>query len=132
MNRVRSFAIAATLFFAISVFAQQTTTPGANSQQHPHAGAHHGAPSAEEHLKLLTEKLNLTADQQTAIKPALQELQDSTDKVAQNDSLTREQKAEAMHAELQKADKKMREVLTDEQKEKLTQLEQDMHGQRHQ
>ena len=132
MNRVRLFVIATTLLFALNVFAQQPTTPSANNQQHPHAGAHHAAPSADEHLKVLNEKLNLSADQQAKIKPVLQDLQEATDKAAQDTSLTQEQRMEAMHAAFDKADKKMREVLNDEQKDKLTQLEQDMHGKGHQ
>ena len=132
MNRVRLFAIATILLFALNIFAQQSTTPTSNNQQHPQTGAHHGTPSAEDHLKVLTEKLDLSSDQQARIRPALQELHDATEKVTQNNSLTQEQKMAAMHAELAKADKKMREVLTDEQKEKLTQLEQEMHGKAHQ
>jgi hypothetical protein len=48
-----------------------------------------GVPTVEVHLKLLTEKLALTADQQTKIKPILQELHDATLKAVQDESMSR-------------------------------------------
>src|SRR6266403_1400971 len=66
MNRFRLVAIATIVMFALSMVAQQTTRPGG------------GVPTVQGHLKVLTEKLALTADQQTKVKPILQELHDAT------------------------------------------------------
>lgn len=132
MNRVRLFAIATTLLFAITMFAQQATTPADNGQEH-HAGAAHGngMPTADDHLKILSQKLDLTADQQVKIKPALQDLQDASQKLMQNSSLSHDEKLAGMRAEREKADKKIREVLNDEQKKKLDELEQGSHPELH-
>ena len=59
MNRIRLLAIGTMfmLMIALTVVAQQTTT-----SSDPQGGSG-GVPTAQEQLKVLTEKLNLTGDQ---------------------------------------------------------------------
>ncbi len=100
MNRIRLFVIGSMLMFAPVMLAQQAATePG-----RPLKGAVLAAdlPDVGNQLKALTEKLNLTADQQPKVKTILH------------------------------ANGKIREILSDEQKKKLDQYLQgphpDMHG----
>ena len=78
-------------------------------------------------LKALSEKLNLTADQQEKARPILKEMQDAMQKVMNDKSLTPEQMHEQMRPARAKADKEMREFLTDEQKKTLDELESHPH-----
>ncbi len=101
------------------------------------AAAHGGKaqdslPSGEEQLKVLSEKLNLTAGQQAKIKPILQHLHDATENVIKDDNLSHQERLANVGPQRRMADKKMREILSDEQKKKLDQYEkgphQEMHG----
>jgi Spy/CpxP family protein refolding chaperone len=116
MNRVRSLAIGAMLMFALTTVAQQATTAGSAKRE---------VPAVEEHMRLLAAKLDLTADQQTQIKPMIQEMHDATEKVVEDTSLSREEHRARMRAIHSKADKEIREVLNDYQKKQLDQLEQE-------
>lgn len=120
MNRTRLFGIGIVLMFAVSVLAQQNAPVQANPQ-------HHGMPSVDDHLKMLTEKLSLTSDQQTKIRPVLQQMNDSMQKVMQDQSLSQDERR-AKHQELfETADSKVRKFLNDDQKKKLDDMEQEQH-----
>jgi Spy/CpxP family protein refolding chaperone len=116
MNRVRSLAIGAMLMFALTTIAQQATTAGSAKRE---------LPAVEEHVRLLAAKLDLTADQQTQIKPMIQKMHDATEKVADDTSLSREERRAKMRVIHSKADRDVRGVLNDDQKKKLDQLEQE-------
>jgi Spy/CpxP family protein refolding chaperone len=121
MNRVRSLAIGAMLMFALTTIAQRATTAGSAKRE---------VPAVEEHMKLLAAKLDLTADQETQIKPMIQEMHDATEKVMDDTSLSREERRAKMRVIHSKADRDVRGVLNDDQKKKLDRMEQespDMH-----
>ncbi len=122
MNRLRLLAVAAVLMFAMGAVAQQTTTPDG------HAVA---VAPVDQHLKVLSEKLALTADQQDKARPILQEMHDGSQKLEDDQSLTPDQRHEGMVPVFMKADKALREILTDEQKKKLDEMEAQMHGGAH-
>ena len=126
MNHIRLLAIGTTLMFVLTTVARQTTT-----SNDAHGGRGGGVPTVEAHLKLMTEKLALTGDQQTKIKPILQELHDATLKVVHDESMSREERLGKVRASREKADKKIREILTDDQKKKLDQLEHEPHPELH-
>ena len=92
MNRFQSLALGTILIFALNVPAQQTTTaPGsANKGRQGQPATQDDVPSADDQLKILTIKLDLTDDQQAKIKPILQDLHDATVKISQDRSLSRE------------------------------------------
>jgi Spy/CpxP family protein refolding chaperone len=128
MNRIRLVASGTMLTLALTVVAQQTATrPGDPAK----GNAHGGVPTVEGHLKVLTEKLALTGDQQIKIKPILQELHDATQKAGQDESMSREERMGKVRASREKADKKIREILNDDQKRRLDQLEQEPHSELH-
>ena len=137
MNRIRLLAIGIMVMFALTVVAQQAATQadrpadGAAKNEHSQDGEHSGVPTVEGHLKMLTEKLDLTVDQQTKVRPILQEMHGVMQKLMQNKTMTGEERTSKLKACHLKADKKMREILNDDQKKKLDQLEQDAHMDQH-
>ncbi len=132
MNRIRLLAIGTMLMFALTTVAQQTTTQPGGPAKGVSGDAHDGGvPTVEGHLKVLTEKLDLTGDQQVKIKPILQELHDATQKLVQDESKSREERLGKVRACREKADKKIREILNEDQKKKLDQLEQEPHPELH-
>lgn len=120
MNRIRLLAVGTMLMLALGVVAQQAA---------PKHGD--GVPTVEGHLKVLSEKLALTGDQQTKIKPMLQEMHDATQKAVQDKTMSPEERLAHVRASREKADKKIREILNDEQQKKLDQLEQGPHPELH-
>ena len=121
MNRVRAITVSLVLMLALAAIAQQAKTA--------HSGAH--GMSSDAHLKLLSEKLNLSADQEAKLKPILQQMDEGTRKNMQDESLSREERAAKIKPLRVEADRKMREFLTDEQKKKLDELEHSPHGELH-
>ena len=130
MNRIHSLAIGTLLIFALAVLAQQTaTTPGTSSRGGAEGG---GMPAVEEQLKVLTGKLDLTATQRAKVKPILQNLHDLTEKLIQDERLSREERLAQVRPQREQADKKIRAYLNDDQKKKLDQYlagpHHEMHG----
>jgi Spy/CpxP family protein refolding chaperone len=122
MNRLRLLALAPMLALALPAITQQPAAPPAASIAN--------AP-VEQHLKVLAEKLDLTADQQDKARPILQEMHDSARKIMDDNSLSQDEKNAQIKPVFMKADTQLREFLTDEQKKKLDAMEQphpEMHG----
>jgi hypothetical protein len=119
MNRIRLVAIGSMLMLAMGLVAQQNASNAGSPDS--------GASAVEQHLQMLSEKLDLSSEQQAKARPILQEMDDAIQKAAQNTSLSPEQRSEKRQLAFSKADKKMREILNDEQKKKLDQIEEDAH-----
>jgi hypothetical protein len=134
MNRFQSLALGTVLIFALNVTAQQTATaPGSTNQGgQGQPATQDDVPSADDQLKILTIKLDLSDDQQARIKPILKDLHDATVKISQDQSLSREDRLAGVRPLRYKAHDRIRAVLNDEQKKKLEQYMQgphaDMHG----
>jgi Spy/CpxP family protein refolding chaperone len=133
MNRFRSLAIGTMLSFALTALAQQAATaPGATeNNEQGQTGTQGSVPTVDEQLKVLTIKLDLTADQQARIKPILQELHDATLKAMQDQSLSREERLARVRPQRYKANDQIREILNDDQKKKLDQYLQGPHPEMH-
>lgn len=133
MNRIRLFAVGMTVMFALITVAQQADTqadrPAEDAAKNEKSQdiENSGVPALERHLKMLTEKLELTGDQQTKARPILQEMHDGMQKVMQNKSMSNDERTRKLRTCHLKVDKKMREILNDDQKKKLDQLEQEAH-----
>jgi hypothetical protein len=130
MNHFRLLAIGTMLTFALISPAQQTSPkPGDTGKQHQGQPVEQNAASnADQHLKMLSEKLSLSVDQQAKIRPILQQMMDARQKLMQDSSLSteaREEKEKTLH---EKASKQARKYLNDDQKQKLDQLEQEPHS----
>lgn len=125
MNHIQLFATGITLMFAPVMLAQQTTTePG-----RPLKGALQASdlPDVGNQLKVLTQKLDLAADQQPKVKTILQELYDATQKIMQDETISRDQLLNKVRPLRMNANSKIREILSDEQKKKLDQYLQGPH-----
>jgi phosphoenolpyruvate-protein kinase (PTS system EI component) len=133
MNHFRFLATGTILMFALTAPAQQSATrPAAtDKEEHSQRAAQDGVPTVESQLKALTEKLDLTGDQQSRIKPILQELHDATQKIVQDKSLSHEEHLAKVRPQRYKADKQIREFLSDDQKKKLDQYLQGPHSEMH-
>lgn len=131
MSRYRLLMMGTILACAVAAHAQQTTTadPPAKGVS---GGGDAGLPTVEMQLQVLTEKLSLSGDQQNKIKPILKELHDATEHLAQDKSLSQEERLAQVRPQRFKADKKIREILSDEQIKKLDQYlagpHTEMHG----
>ncbi len=90
------------------------------------------APGVDQQLKILTEKLDLTASEQTSIKPILQALQDATQKLVDDKSLSPDERLAKIRPYRYKTREQLRGVLNEGQKEKLDEYlqgpHQEMHG----
>jgi Spy/CpxP family protein refolding chaperone len=123
--------IAITLMFALTAHAQHPGTSAGGSTTIVSGGGYAGEPRVETQLKVLTEKLELTADQQDKIKLILKDLHDETDRLMQDKSLSREERRTKVRPERYKADERIRAVLNEEQKKKLDEYEQGPHSEMH-
>lgn len=118
MNRIRLLAVPIILIFALTTVAQQGTSAA-------------GVPTAEGQLKFLTAKLDLTSGQQEKIKPILQELHEATVKLVHNENLSHDERLSKVRDSRFSADKKIRAILNDDQKQKLDELEHGPHPELH-
>jgi hypothetical protein len=124
MRRISLIAIMSISILANAVLAQQ-------SAARPEIKEQDSVPTVEEQLKVLKEKLGLTAKQRAEVKPVLQQLHDATENVMRDQSLSREERLAKVRPQRKMADKKMREILNDDQKKKLDQYEQGPHPEVH-
>ena len=127
MNRFRLLAIGTMLLVAITASAHKTDN-GATSQQEHGQAAQSSAAEADQHMKMLSERLNLSVDQQAKIRPIVEHMLAERQRTMQDTSLSneaREQKEKALH---DKASKQARKYLNDDQKKKLDELDQQPHS----
>ena len=127
MDRIRLFAIGTLMMFALTTGAQQAATTPAGTEKPNHSSTQNSTDPVENHLKKLSEQLNLTPDQEDQVRPILQEMHDAMGKAEQNQSLSDDERKAQKHAAFMKADSQVREILNDDQKKTLDQLEQEMH-----
>lgn len=133
MNRFHSLAFGTILIFALNVAAQQmgTASGSAGKSEQRQPSMQDNAPSADEQMKVLTTKLDLTDDQQARIIPILQGLHDATVKISQDLSLSREERLAKVRPMRYKAHDRIRAILNNEQKKKLEQYMQGPHAEMH-
>jgi Spy/CpxP family protein refolding chaperone len=129
MKQIRLLTFLATFLFALAAVAQQNP-PAQGSGQHKHGQMGHGMGDVDEHVKELSTKLDLTADQQSKVKAILQENQQQMQAMMKDQSMSKDD----MHAKMQSmhdsVHTKIREVLNADQKKKFDALvDEHMHGQ---
>lgn len=126
MERLRYVAMGTVLGVALTgaliAGAQQSGGP-ANAVA---SGEHQQTPSTQaqissvaQMMKVFTEKLNLTADQEEKIRPIVKHLHDVMEKAVQDPSLSHEQRLAMVKPEHIKAHEEFEQILTEEQKERL-------------
>src|SRR6476659_6153311 len=130
MKQIRLLAFLATCLFALAALAQQNP-PAQGSGEHKHGqmGQHMG--NVDEHVKELSTKLDLTADQQTKVKAILQENHEQMQAMMKVQSMSKEDKHAKMQSMHDSVHAKVREVLNDDQKKKFDVMVRDMESQMH-
>ena len=128
MNRIRLLSIGSVLLIAQAMLAQQTAQTGG-----PAKGAAQGVglPDVGDQLKVLTQKLDLSVDQQPKVKTILQELHDASLKLTQDAHISQDELLNKVRPLRMSADKKIREILTDDQRKKLDLYLQGPHSEMH-
>lgn len=120
MKSIKMIFLLAVSMLTIGAFAQQNPPPPG-----PQGGGR-GPMSVDDQVKNLADRLNLTADQQAKIKPILEDSRSQMMKIRQDDSLSPEDKR-AKGRELREAtNRKIREVLTDDQKKQFDDMLKEM------
>ena len=127
MNRFRLLAIGATLLVALTASAQQTDNRAASQQEHGQS-AQSSTTEADQHMKMLSERLNLSTDQQTKIRPIVEHMLAEKQKIMQDASLSNEARAQKEKALHERASKQAHKYLNDDQRKKLDELEQQPHS----
>ena len=102
--------------FAQTSQQSQASTPG------KHAGMHQKGESAEQHLQMLSEKLNLTDDQKAKLKPILQDEMQQMKAVREDSSLSEDQKRAKMKSIHESLHDQINAVLTPEQQAKFKEM----------
>jgi hypothetical protein len=85
-------------------------------------------PTVDEQVKHLTDKLNLTADQQSKIKPILEDQRQQMETVRNDSSLSREDRMTKMRTIRESAASKIKDNLNDDQKKQYDAMRQEMRG----
>jgi hypothetical protein len=135
MKAIRLFTLLAASLFAMAALAQQNppAQPSGDQKQggHKHMDMGPGMGNVDDHVKELTTKLNLTADQQTKIKAILEGQHQEMQTVMNDKALSMDDKHAKMKTMHDSVHAKVREVLTDEQKPKFDAMVKDMENNMH-
>ena len=133
MKTMRMTVFLCTALFAVCMSAYAMQGPpdqGGDGQQREH----HGPPSVDDHMKMLTEKLNLSQDQQAKIKPIVADMLKQMGAIHQDESLSREERMQKGRGVHEAASAKVRALLNDDQKKIFDEMQQErrQHMQEHQ
>jgi len=114
----------------ILLLAVSMLTLGACAQQNPPPpgppGGGRGPMSVDDQVKGLTDRLNLTADQQAKIKPILEDNRSQMMKLRQYDSISQEDKRAKGRGIREATNGKIRDLLTDDQKKQFDDMQKEM------
>lgn len=134
-NTIFTLALSGLLALGAStaIYAQDDATPAPNgtpqAQQGNWGHGHHGMdPDAQ--LSHMTKRLNLSADQQSQIRPALVDRQQRMEALRQDQSLSPQDRHEKMQAIQQDTRSRIEAVLNDQQKQQFESMQQHMRGHR--
>ena len=122
MNRIRLLSVSTILLVVLGAAAQQTAGVPANVDKDKPAG-HGNMSNPEEHLRMLSEKLNLTAEQQEKARPIIQNMLDARQRLMRDETLSDTQRGEKERALHEKATRELRQFLNEKQKKQLDELE---------
>ena len=113
----------------MAALAQQN--PPAQTGGDQKQGGHGHMGTVDDHVKELTTKLDLTADQQTKVKAILEENHQQMQAMMNDKSLSMDDKHAKMKSMHDSVHSKVRDVLTDEQKPKFDAMVKDMENNMH-
>lgn len=127
MRQIQTIIFASLILLGFAAFGQQQnpSAPAPKSQDQGQAPKH-TMPSVDDHLKDLTDRLNLTADQQAKIKPILQDTHQQAQTTMNDTSLSQDDRRSKMRSLHESSSAKIRNVLNDDQKKKFDDWQQEM------
>lgn len=123
MSQSRWSILAILVLSAAGVTFAQTSPQASTADKH--AGMHQKGESAEQHLQMLSEKLNLTDDQKAKLKPILQDQMQQMKTVREDSSLSEDQRRTKMKSIHESLHDQINAVLTPEQQAKFKQMQHD-------
>jgi len=127
-NKLYTFALTGLLTLGLAggaAFAQDNSAPPQNEGMHGHRG---GDPAQQ--LQHMTKALDLSADQQSQIKPILDARQQQMQQLWQDQSTSREDRRAKMQSIQQDTSSKIEAVLNDTQKQKYEAMQAKMRERR--
>jgi len=131
MKQIRFLAFFAAFLFALAAYAQQNP-PAPDAGEHKHGGhMGHDMGSVDDHVKELSTKLDLTADQQAKVKAILEENHQQMQAMMKDESMSKEDKHAKMESMHNSVHTKVRALLTDAQKTKFDAMVKDMEDHMH-
>ena len=122
MKHLKAIVLSCAMLLAVSAFAWQSPSGQDNKQNHSGMGQQ----SLDEHVKMVSEKLGLSEDQQAKAKAVLVEQQQQAAAIRNDSSLSQDEKREKMRSLRDATHAKIREMLNDDQKQKFDQMIQEM------
>lgn len=126
-NKLFTLAMAATLALGVSGAAlAQDTPPPPPDQAQGQQGRGPMRMDPDRQLEHMTKELDLSADQQSQIKPVLVDRQQKMQAIFQDQSLAREDRRAKMQAIRAESQAKIEAVLNDQQKQKYEAMQQHM------
>jgi Spy/CpxP family protein refolding chaperone len=123
MKRLRTIVLLAAGTLALGAFAQQPA-PAQGQGSGQHMGRN--MPSVDDQVATMTSQLGLSADQQTKIKPILQDQHDQMQGLMSDQSLSPEDRRTKARSVHQATVAKVNEILNDDQKKKYAAWQQQM------
>jgi len=117
-------AAAGLLLSAGTALAQDAQAPAADQNSGMSGGRHHHhrMTSADDQLKHLTKKLNLSDDQQAKLKPILEEQHNQMEQLRADDSTSREDRWKKMREIRENSDNQIKSVLNEDQQKQFDQM----------
>jgi Spy/CpxP family protein refolding chaperone len=127
-SRLFTLALGGALTLGVSgaALAQEPAAPPPDQAQGGPGpgGMHHMDPNKQ--LEHMTKELDLTADQQSQIKPVLMERQQKLQALFQNQSLSQDDRRVQARSVVEDSNSKIQAVLNDQQKQKFAAMQQRM------
>ncbi len=139
----RKSLLAATMLFAIAGLCFSLGTAlaqdndNSNNQQQPPQGqtpgmgehmGHRPMPSVDDQVKHLTQKLDLTDDQQVKLKPILEDQRKQMEQIHSDSSLSREDRFSKMQQVRTASDTQIKALLTADQQKKFDKMREEQRG----
>ena len=140
MKKMRTMIFLCIALFAISAFAtqsqQQPSSPPPSTQgtqpstSQPAQGDHPQMPSIDEQVQRLSDRINLSNDQQAKVKTILEDQHTQAVTLMKDDSVSQDDKRQKFMALRQTTISKIKDALNDDQKKKFDAYLQEMQAQR--
>jgi periplasmic protein CpxP/Spy len=126
MRLTRTFVLLATSLLGAAAFAQQNPAPPPPSGGDQPQGQRRGMPSVDDQIKMMSDRLNLTPDQQTKIKPILEDQRTQAQALRKDESLSDDDRRNKMRTLRESTNSKVRDILTEDQKKQFDEMQQQM------